>query len=507
MSRVLARKMFKKNAPKRSAKGVGITSMLEDEVAGYAEGGEVNKDDRAERERMAQDLLDLGRAEYQMFAEGERPQMTRPPATMGMVPQPNPQAAQAAQMQQMAQMGMLPRFQEGGIVQRSPLSGWGSRIRGWSELLSSRGSESPTGATPAMNNPDPTYNPEFRLPSGITALPAVTPQQDSLASRLAVRRSAEAQRMAAEEEAIQKRNQAQNDVIQSPEGQEAMRLMTEGRILNDPALYQKGRDALRTLTDTAYSTRGAETGPAQTGGFTSPPAEPLPSVAPMRSESAEVERDRRAAEPKKEAPKTPPLPPSERKANDLTDIKAERESKAAMAKQENMWLALMQAGLAIAGGRSPNAITNIGQGGQAGLASFMALEQQRRRDEDAAMRRDIAEKEFRLQERRLQAQEPLLSAQAEYYRNRPAMDAARLQAQQQVARQRAVDAAQKAWENRTKSGPYAIEFMKMNDVQKKAAEELYLRQEFNRRYNEELSAFRAGVYGGGQRETGPSAEE
>ena len=50
MSRVLARSMFKKKAPKRSSKGVGITSILEDDVEGYAEGGEVMVDDRAERE-------------------------------------------------------------------------------------------------------------------------------------------------------------------------------------------------------------------------------------------------------------------------------------------------------------------------------------------------------------------------------------------------------------------------------------------------------------------------
>ena len=75
MSRVLARNMFKKNAPKRSAKGVGITSMLEDDVAGYAEGGEVT-DDRTERERLARQLLEQGRDEYagyQQFSEQERP--------------------------------------------------------------------------------------------------------------------------------------------------------------------------------------------------------------------------------------------------------------------------------------------------------------------------------------------------------------------------------------------------------------------------------------------------
>ena len=163
------------------------------------------------------------------------------------------------------------------------------------------------------------------------------------------------------------------------------------------------------------------------------PEEPLPSKAPMRSESAETERARRAEEKK-----APPLPKSRDqegggtrspKADNLSDIKAEREAKAAAARQENIWLALMQAGLAIAGGKSSNAITNIGQGGQAGLASFVALEQQRRRDEDAATRRDLAEREFGLQQRRLNMMEPVYQAQAMSPVIRAQIAAARTQAE------------------------------------------------------------------------------
>jgi hypothetical protein len=501
--------MFKKKAPKRSARGVGITAMLEDEVPGYAEGGEV-KDDRAERERLAQMLLEQNREEFRGFAEGERPQMFRPPATMGMVQQPNPQQMQAAQMQQMAQMGMLPRFQEGGIVQAQPLSGWGSRITGWSQLFPRGANPEVSGGTigsPAMDNP------EFRS-SSLTAMapataPATTPQQDSLASRLAARRSAEQQRLAAEEEAVQKRNQAQNDVFRSPEGQEAMDLMTQGRILNDPALYQKGRDALKKLTDTAYETRGAETGPLLPGGsapvIEEPRYTPSAESGSPAGDTGGIMGGKMAPIKKKDAPPPPP-PPGDRKSSDLSDIKSEREAKAAAARQENVWLALMQAGLAIAGGRSPNAITNIGQGGQAGLGSFMALEQQRRKDEDAATRRDLAEREYQLQVRRQNLQAPLLQAQAAYWQNRPAMDQARLVAQQQVARQRAQDAAQKAWKDEISSPAGQLKYMKMSDPAKQAAQELFLQKEFQRRYRDELSAFNAGVYGS-PRETGPSSAE
>ena len=72
----------------------------------------------------------------------------------------------------------------------------------------------------------------------------------------------------------------------------------------------------------------------------------------------------------------------------------------------------------------------IGQGGQAGLASFMALEQQRRRDEDAAMRRDIAEREYNLQERRFKAMEPVYAAQAMAPQLRAQVAAAQLAATQ-----------------------------------------------------------------------------
>lgn len=392
MSRVLARPMFKKKAPKRSSKGVGITSGLMDDVAGYAEGGEVT-DDRTERERLARQLLEQNRDEnsdYQTFAEGERPQMYRPPATApGMVPQPqpNPQQMQAMQMQRMAQMGMLPRFQEGGIVQRQPLYGWGSRIRGWSE-------PDPRLGSPGMDNP------EFSLP------------KDNILARL-----------------YREPGYRPADGMDTPVVDARVNPAGLGFAMTDLPLPEGGGKSLfsNPLPDLS-KIPGAVMGRPQFNA----PEEPLPSKAPMRSESAETERARRAEEKK-----APPLPKNRDqeeggtrspKADNLSDIKAEREAKAAAARQENIWLALMQAGLAIAGGKSSNAITNIGQGGQAGLASFVALEQQRRRDEDAATRRDLAEREFGLQQRRLNMMEPVYQAQAMSPVIRAQIAAARTQA-------------------------------------------------------------------------------
>lgn len=86
----------------------------------------------------------------------------------------------------------------------------------------------------------------------------------------------------------------------------------------------------------------------------------------------------------------------------LKEIKAEREAD----RRQNAYLALMQAGLAIAGGRSPNALTNIGAGGQAGIGAFAAMERASR--EDAAARRrdaiqlDTAKQQLALSERQLE---------------------------------------------------------------------------------------------------------
>lgn len=73
----------------------------------------------------------------------------------------------------------------------------------------------------------------------------------------------------------------------------------------------------------------------------------------------------------------------------LDDIRQERltkeQERSAAERRENMLLALMQAGFAMAAGRSPNAISNIGAGGQAGIGAFATMERARREDE--AMRR------------------------------------------------------------------------------------------------------------------------
>lgn len=92
-------------------------------------------------------------------------------------------------------------------------------------------------------------------------------------------------------------------------------------------------------------------------------------------------------------------PPAERKLEDtsvktnLDDIKADRRAteaaRTSAERRENMLLALMQAGFAMAAGRSPNAISNIGAGGQAGIAAFASMERARREDESLRRREQL----------------------------------------------------------------------------------------------------------------------
>jgi len=76
----------------------------------------------------------------------------------------------------------------------------------------------------------------------------------------------------------------------------------------------------------------------------------------------------------------------------LEKLKADREANKAQRK-ENQLLALMQAGFAMAAGRSPNALANLAAGGASGVATLAGLEKERRA-EDALLRREILETEL-----------------------------------------------------------------------------------------------------------------
>ena len=76
----------------------------------------------------------------------------------------------------------------------------------------------------------------------------------------------------------------------------------------------------------------------------------------------------------------------------IDELKQEREANKSQ-RRENQLLALMQAGFAAAAGKSSSAITNIGAGGAAGIATLADLEKTRRA-EDAALRNESLQLEL-----------------------------------------------------------------------------------------------------------------
>jgi len=118
-------------------------------------------------------------------------------------------------------------------------------------------------------------------------------------------------------------------------------------------------------------------------------------------DDADRQRDNAAADAAKKtaADRREPPPDAERRiaervpaTTSLEKLKADREANKAQRK-ENQLLALMQAGFAMAAGRSPNALANLAAGGASGVATLAGLEKERRA-EDALLRREILETEL-----------------------------------------------------------------------------------------------------------------
>lgn len=525
MSRVLARPMFKKKAPKQSARGVGITSMLEDDVPGYAEGGEV--DDRRERERVARELFEKNKDEmdgYQVFAQGERPQLFRQPATMPMAPQPTPQQMQAMQMQQMAaaqQAGMLPRFSEGGQVGSPPMQEEPSM---WSRLYD-------RATLPFRERTGPIRDPN-------TGEPVQFYDPESMSDRIGYGIMDAATLLASRGKMNFPRPRPGGGGIEGP--------MTPS---NKPGPWEVDRTGGPWSTPQPVPRRAPDVGPGEGGSVPQMPRsrssvpeagevprgpvrEPggetrLPpgfgnrvGSAVSNAEEVDIEepdytdegspagdyggegggimggrtKGKAAPKPKDdsedEGDDSEKKPTSRSASSDLTSIKAERAAKQDALRRENIWLAMMQAGLAIAGGKSSNAVTNIGQGGQAGLGAFITLEQQRRRDEDAAMRRDIAERELQLQQRRLTMQEPYYAALTSAAAAKPGIAEQQRMMRVALAQQNAAKEASRLWETHVKNN---MELQTMAPALKEVQRRLFIKQETDKLLPGELLRLQPGV--------------
>jgi hypothetical protein len=152
-----------------------------------------------------------------------------------------------------------------------------------------------------------------------------------------------------------------------------------------------------------------------------------------------------------------PAQPKGEISTHLADIKAQREAQSSADRRENALMALMSAGFGLAAGKSPHALTNIGEGGQQGIATFAQLEKGRREDENRRYLSELHQKEVDLRERELKAREPLIAAQTKAQEALPSYREKMNEVRADVARSHAQQMADKAFKD-IMSNPMSPEF-------------------------------------------------
>jgi len=149
-----------------------------------------------------------------------------------------------------------------------------------------------------------------------------------------------------------------------------------------------------------------------------------------------------------------PLPPEKPASlsSKLSDIQRDRKQRDAEARRENAALALMNAGFAMASGKSQHALSNIGAGGMAGVQSFAEMEKARR---EQGSKEDI----LALHQAEMEAKTPLYKAQADYYAARPGIENQKIQDRREVAMFNAQkEASQEFIKQREKDALFAQKF-------------------------------------------------
>lgn len=346
---VLQREMF--NTRGRSAKGSGITSMVDDGSSGMT---------REERLQIAKAML----AEAQMkqspeyyfntLAASDRPAMTRPVASSA----PPPAMQQMPAAQQMAQMqaaGVRPvGMADGGMVRHGYEGEDGSLVTpsgpmSYEELMA---------LYAESGNVDRNFDRPYALGEGPRA---------------------EAPMVATGE--------TQRVTLGGPHG-------PSGTVDYPVMRRRTRRDMPGSLPSASQKTTDAQKGILS---IKKPPEEKLPGDKPSSSDSMVTK---------------------------LEQIKADREAE----KKQNFNMALMQAGLAMMGGKSPNALQNIAEGGISGLAAYTGLEK--------------SDRETALAERKLGAYEDSLLRKEQYDIARANALGARSEAQIMALRNQAYKNAQ-----------------------------------------------------------------
>jgi len=377
---VLQREMF--NTRGRSAKGSGITSMVDDGSSGMT---------REERLQIAKAML----AEAQMkqnpeyyfntLAQGDRPAMTRPVASSAPPPamQQMPAAQQMAQMQAagvrpvgMADGGEVRKgFQEGGI--NNVVNPYRSRTFGeiGYDMFNSIFPIDDRIYTPPNSVDDPDRPKDAPLLYGFSS----------------------------EEE----REKALSTPGKAGSYLEGLGSLSDEEYAKFDARV-KAEDARKAKEE---ENRGKGLQPGLSAPYPAASNVSSPENVPKKVED------------------------TDRKQTALESIKAEREAQ----KNQNFNMALMQAGLAMMAGKSPNALQNIAEGGISGLAAYTGLEKS---DRETA----LAERKLGAYEDSLRRSEDYNIARAEALREKS------VTARQNIA-VRALGLAQKQLEQEIASDP------------------------------------------------------
>lgn len=202
---------------------------------------------------------------------------------------------------------------------------------------------------------------------------------------------------------VQKTGAALGDVLSSPVSvARGIGSMIDPTEISPPTSYTPRLDVLRQAeaargqrSPTTPPPPAAPPAPAATSSMAEFIGGPTPG-APGLTPPAAPERERGGIELTLEGIR------ADRARKAAEQAAAERQQRTTSERRENALLALMQAGFAAAAGRSPNALSNIAAGGQAGVAAFAGMEKDRRADE-AARRRE--ETTIMMERERLRAQE------------------------------------------------------------------------------------------------------
>jgi soluble lytic murein transglycosylase-like protein len=152
----------------------------------------------------------------------------------------------------------------------------------------------------------------------------------------------------------------------------------------------KAEEEAARLKQEAADIRAAAKIPAAT---TPPPISntPYPDTAPVREsvKAREKQNADKPAAPTSFKPVDEPAAPTETPYNKLLEkIGAsldKREKGVESSREQDKYLALLQAGLGMMGGTSPYAAANIGQGASTGVAALMASNKQRAAEENSIM--------------------------------------------------------------------------------------------------------------------------